>query len=117
MDANTAFQALRRWDDQRVDIPAEPWIKLALGIGLLRSGGRGSLLGRTLSLVAGSALVYRAISGRQGLAALFSRDVPPVPGRRATLVEGHLVASAAEPEPLEGVRRPEDVPAQLRSAG
>jgi hypothetical protein len=117
MDTYTALQTLRRWDQQRIDIPAEPWIKLALGVGLLRSGGRGSVLGRGLSLVAGATLVYKAVSGRNGLAALLRRDMPVVPGRHAALVEGHVVASAAEPQPLEGVRRPADVPAELRSAG
>lgn len=65
------FRKLRNYDQARASFPGEHWLVAALGTGLLRSARtRRSPLGRMLAFVAGSALLYRAASGRDGLAAL-----------------------------------------------
>jgi hypothetical protein len=95
MDTKTLLDQVRRFEEQRPSLPGEHWLTLGAGLVLLLSGGRGSVLGRTLSLAVGGALVYRAVQGRDGLGELLRRD--GAPGRRAVKVNGTLVASAAEP--------------------
>lgn len=71
---STAPGPLRRWqawDAARPGIPGEHWVVLAAGIAawaLTRKSP--SLLVRTAGVMAGTALVGRAASGRDGLAKL-----------------------------------------------
>ncbi|NUZ07818.1 hypothetical protein [Piscinibacter koreensis] len=66
MDTNW-FERLRQLDEQRPSVPGEHWVTLLAGIWLLTRGG-GSGLARAARLAAGAALVWRAASGRDGLA-------------------------------------------------
>jgi hypothetical protein len=91
MNLNTTLDTLRRWDDQRPSLPGEHWLALAFGLRMLASRG-------LVSKALGAALVYRAVSGRDGLSALLGRDMPRVEGRRSTMMDGTVIASAAEPE-------------------
>ena len=60
---------IKRYDDARPGLPGEHWLVLAAGLGVwLASGRHPSLVVRTLGLMAGTALVGRAASGRDGLA-------------------------------------------------
>jgi hypothetical protein len=63
------FERLKQLDDERPSAPGEHWITLLAGIWLLTRGG-GSSLGRAARIAAGAALVWRAASGRDGLARL-----------------------------------------------
>lgn len=121
MDANTLLQTLRRWDDERPAVPAEHWLKLSLGLGLLAAGGRGSVLGRALSIAAGGALVYRAFKGKDGLSEMLRREprhqqqhfeepgtveehqYAGDTGRGTTLVDGKVAASVASPAATDDV--------------
>ena len=65
---------LRSMDQQRRGFPGEHWMVGAAGASLLRSATRRrTTAGRVLSLIAAGALLYRAASGRDGLAALRRR--------------------------------------------
>jgi uncharacterized membrane protein len=67
---------VREFDQRRPGFPGEHFIVAAVGASLLRSAGRRSGIGRVLALLAGSALMARAASGRGGLprlSGLFSR--------------------------------------------
>lgn len=117
MDANTLLQTLRRWDDERPPVPAEHWLKLSVGLGLLAAGGRGSVLGRAVSIAAGGALIYRAFKGRDGLSEMLRREprgrhleepgtveehqYAHDSGRGTTLVDGKVAASVASPAASE----------------
>lgn len=62
---------LRSYDQTRPSFPGEHWLVAAVGSGLLRSARRRrTAVGRTLAVLAGGALLYRAASGRDGLARL-----------------------------------------------
>ena len=71
---NTAIRRIRelkQLDDSRPSFPGEHWIVLAAGLGAwLASRRHPSVVVRTLGLVAGTALVGRAASGRDGIAKL-----------------------------------------------
>ena len=68
------LQAFKAFDDQRPSIPGEHWLTLGAGLALLMaSARRPSLLGRAAALTAGGALLFRAASGRDGLAKLARR--------------------------------------------
>jgi uncharacterized membrane protein len=70
----TVLSKLRSLDQQRPGFPGEHWIVAAAGTSLLRSAFRRSTkAGRVLSLLAAAALLYRAASGRDGLAAIRRR--------------------------------------------
>ena len=97
MNTHRVIDGLRRLDAERPTLPAEHWLKLGAGMVLLLAGGRGSFLARTLSIAAGSVLVYKAFSGRDGLAEMLQRESAQC--RRAIKLDGRLVASADEPEP------------------
>lgn len=62
---------LKRFDDQRPSFPGEHWLALGTGLWLITRQQQ-SMLGRLVSIAAGAALVYRAASGRDGLARLIS---------------------------------------------
>ncbi|MDB5965312.1 MAG: hypothetical protein JWQ72_1812 [Polaromonas sp.] len=64
-------QAWKDYDERRDSFPAEHWLMMGLGIAVLLASQRsGSTLGRALGTAAGSAMLYRAASGRDGLARL-----------------------------------------------
>jgi hypothetical protein len=58
---------LKRFDDQRPSVPGEHWLALAAGLWLMTRHRR-SALGQLAGVATGAALVYRAASGRDGLA-------------------------------------------------
>jgi hypothetical protein len=99
MNTNGLLDGLRRLDAERPPIPGGHWLALGTGMVLLLGGGRGSVLGRALALAAGGALVYRAYNGPGGLKELLQRE-SQAPARRVVMVDGAVVASSAEPEPL-----------------
>jgi hypothetical protein len=68
------LRRLRTADRARDGVPGEHWATFGAAIGVLgaASGIRSPLL-RTLALLAGGALVLRAISGRDGAVAVVKR--------------------------------------------
>ena len=65
------LQTLKARDDARPGIPGEHWMVLGAGLGAwLLTSRSPSLLVRTLGLMAGTALVARAASGRDGVSKL-----------------------------------------------
>ena len=58
---------VREFDKRRPGFPGEHFIVATVGASLLRSAGRRSGIGRVLAMLAGSALMARAASGRDGL--------------------------------------------------
>jgi hypothetical protein len=63
------LKELKQMDDSRPGFPGEHWMVLAAGLGAwLVSRRHPSVLVRTLGLMAGTALVGRAASGREGIA-------------------------------------------------
>lgn len=66
------LEELRAFDRARQSLPGEHWAAFGLGLYLLlrRSG---SPVGRVASMVAGAALVARALSGRDGAIAMYRR--------------------------------------------
>lgn len=70
MSRNT-LRRIKAADDARPGFKGEHWLVLGAGMGVwLASRNSPSLAVRTLGLLAGSALVARAASGRDGLARL-----------------------------------------------
>lgn len=94
-----AIRLLSRADRQRAGVPGEHWATFAAAYGTLRWASRvRSPLLRTVALVAGGALVLRAIGGRDGLLAKLGRRpaatpvtdegaLPYEPPQRAPLAE------------------------------
>lgn len=67
--SESILQRIKRYDEARPGIPGEHWLVLAAGMGAwLASRRHPSPAVRTLGLMAGTALVGRAASGRDGLA-------------------------------------------------
>jgi hypothetical protein len=67
----TVFQQLKRYDDHREGFPGEHWVVLALGVGAWAATRRSpSVVVQTLGALAGTLLVARAASGRDGLSKL-----------------------------------------------
>jgi hypothetical protein len=66
--AQTTLDKIKQFDAQREGFPGEHWVVLAAGIGAwLATRRHPSLIVRTLGTLAGTALVARAASGREGL--------------------------------------------------
>ena len=63
------LQRLRKWDDSRPGLPGEHWLSFGLGLFLI-SRRPVHLLARAGSVLAGTALLARALSGRDGPIAL-----------------------------------------------
>ena len=80
---DSLLDRLKRFDDARASLPAEHWLTFGAAIWLLTRPSP-STLARMLSVAAGLALVYRAASGRDGLARLWNRNAPSRAGRRAS---------------------------------
>ena len=69
--ATSLFEKVKEYDEARPGIPGEHWMALGAGLGVwLLSRRSPSFLMRTLGMVAGTALVGRAASGRDGIARL-----------------------------------------------
>lgn len=67
--SDSTLQRIQRYDEAREGVPGEHWMVLALGMGAwLATRRHPSLMVRTLGLMAGTALVGRAASGRDGVA-------------------------------------------------
>jgi len=65
------IQRLKAYDDNRSGFPGEHWIVLAAGLGIWYiSQKHPSAVVRLLGIAAGTALVGRAASGRNGLTRL-----------------------------------------------
>ena len=62
------IKEIKRADDAREGVPGEHWLVLGAGLGVwLLSRRSPSFMLRTLGLMAGTALVGRAASGRDGV--------------------------------------------------
>jgi hypothetical protein len=67
--SESTLQRIKRYDEQRPGFPGEHWLVLAAGVGAwLATRRHPSILVKTLGMAAGTALVARAASGRDGLA-------------------------------------------------
>lgn len=67
------LRQLKEWDERRPSFPGEHWLVLAAGFGVLLAARRSpSPLVRALGSAAGSALLVRAASGRDGLTKLLA---------------------------------------------
>ncbi len=66
--SDNLLQKIEHYDEAREGIPGEHWMVLGAGLGVwLLSRSHPSFMVRTLGLLAGTALVGRAASGRDGL--------------------------------------------------
>lgn len=66
--AESSLQRIKEYDEQREGFPGEHWLVLGAGIGVwLLSRRSRSLVAQTAGMLAGTALVARAASGRDGL--------------------------------------------------
>ena len=63
---------LRDFDQTRRSLPGEHWAAFAIGLYLVLRRRR-SAAGRVAAMIAGSALVARALSGRDGAVAMYRR--------------------------------------------
>ncbi len=75
-----ALKELKNYDERRPGFPGEHWLVLGAGLAVLVASRRSrSWVKRTAGSALGSALLYRAASGRDGLA----RVLPYLPaGKR-----------------------------------
>lgn len=68
MNEESPLRRLQAWDAQREGFPGEHWLVLGLGVGVwLLSRRQQSVLVQTAGMLAATALVARAASGREGL--------------------------------------------------
>lgn len=64
----TTLQKIKNYDDAREGVPGEHWMVLGAGLASwLLTRRHPSMMVRTLGLIAGTALVGRAASGRDGV--------------------------------------------------
>jgi hypothetical protein len=71
LEEKSTLQKIKEADDAREGVPGEHWMVLGAGLGVwLLSRRSPSLMLRTLGLMAGTALVGRAASGRDGVSKL-----------------------------------------------
>jgi uncharacterized membrane protein len=68
------FNRIRELDRRRPGFPGEHFIVAALGTSLLSASRRRNGLWRLVTMAAGSALLARAASGRDGLARMKQRS-------------------------------------------
>ena len=69
---SSLLAALRDFDEARPSLPGEHWAAFGLGLYLLLRG-RASTAGRLASMVAGTMLIARALTGRDGAIAVWRR--------------------------------------------
>lgn len=68
MDVFKPLRDLKIYDETRDSMPGEHWLVFGAGIALLIAAGRTeSTTHRALAAAAGSALIWRAASGRDGV--------------------------------------------------
>lgn len=79
MNLLSALAALKRFDDRRDGFPGEHWAAFGTGLALVLSArSRPSAFGRVAARVLGGALIWRAATGRDGLARLVRpQSAPP----------------------------------------
>lgn len=78
-----SFERLGDYDKRRPGFAGEHWLVFGAGIALLLASRRSrSLLWRTVGPALGSSLLYRAASGREGLASLLRYLPVGKPGAR-----------------------------------
>lgn len=66
--SRSVWQTIKSADERRPSLPGEHWIVFGIGALLvLKAASQRSLIGSALTLAAGSALLGRAASGREGL--------------------------------------------------
>jgi hypothetical protein len=71
MNEPSTWQKIKEYDESRPGIPGEHWLVLGAGLGVwMLTRKHPSFLLRTVGLAAGTALVGRAASGRDGIAKL-----------------------------------------------
>ena len=89
------IERLRRIDQQRRGFPGEHWLTLAAGLWFLKRRG-GSLPARLTSKAIGSALLWRAASGREGLRSIWGKrpQAPSTAVRQATALEREFERTA-----------------------
>ena len=76
-----ALKKLKAYDERRPSFPGEHWLALGAGLTVLMASRRSrSWVKRTAGSALGSALLYRAASGRDGLAKVL--PYLPMGGRR-----------------------------------
>jgi uncharacterized membrane protein len=64
-----SLKELKDYDERRTGFPGEHWLVLGAGLAVLMASSRSrSWVARTAGSALGSALLYRAASGRDGLA-------------------------------------------------
>ena len=80
---NRSLQRLNRYDNRRPGFAGEHWLVFGAGVAVLLASRRSrSLLWRTVGPALGSSLLYRAASGREGLAKLLRYLPVGKPGAR-----------------------------------
>lgn len=68
IEQESTLEKIKRYDDERPGFPGEHWIVLALGVGAWAVTRRSpSVVVKALGALAGTLLVARAASGREGL--------------------------------------------------
>ena len=78
-----SFERLGNYDKRRPGFAGEHWLVLGAGIAVLLASRRSpSLLWRTAGSTLGSSLLYRAASGREGIARLLRHLPVGKPGKR-----------------------------------
>ncbi|MEO8248093.1 MAG: hypothetical protein ABI589_01880 [Burkholderiales bacterium] len=74
MPKKSALTKLKELDEERPNVPGEHGLALAAGLALIfLTRNRKSVFTRTVSRAAGAAVVARAATGREGLAAKVGR--------------------------------------------
>ena len=70
-DGRSTWEKVKDYDESRPSFPGEHWLVLGAGLGVwMLTRKHPSFLLRTVGLAAGTALVGRAASGRDGIAKL-----------------------------------------------
>lgn len=78
MGLRQKINEVRHWDAARPGFPAEHWLVLGAGLLAMRSASRSrGFIGRMVGRAVGSALIARAASGRDGVAAKLARASTP----------------------------------------
>jgi uncharacterized membrane protein len=83
---NQWLDNLKALDDRRASIPGEHWLAFGAGVLLFVTAGRRSTgVGQVLSILAGTAMIVRATSGRDGVIQRAQRLRNSIDGERRLL--------------------------------
>lgn len=86
----TFIDDLIEFDNQRASLPGEHWFALSMGVLLLASAPRRETrLGQWLSAAAGTAMLVRAVTGRDG----FAKRITPAKPDNVVLLPSRVTAS------------------------